>query len=261
MLDVGSYADYMAAEIYLRNADWPSNNVRAWRSSGQPYKFILFDVDQGFGWDWVSEDFQMNTGTMFDWIRNDRGSGRTGPGFFAHIYIKLRENPDFCRMFANHGAVMLSTYLTYERVVAAVNKVNSEIPQEELERDLNNEDVFERRYSPYGPFPEGFDRTGEYVTSFAYGRTESTRNEYRIEFGLGDDISVTIAVNGNGSVLLDGMKLPDRKYTGTFFEGNDMLLEAIPAEGSSFAGWTDGSTENPRMISPKDGDEFIAKFK
>jgi len=261
MLDVGSYADYMAAEIYLRNADWPSNNVRAWRSSGQPYKFILFDVDQGFGWDWVSENFQMNTGTMFDWIRNDRGSGRTGPGFFAHIYIKLRENPDFCRMFANHGAVMLSTYLTYERVVAAVNKVNSEIPQEELERDLNNEDVFERRYSPYGPFPEGFDRTGEYVSSFARGRTESTRNEYRIEFGLGDDISVTIAVNGNGSVLLDGMKLPDRKYTGTFFEGNDMLLEAIPAEGSSFAGWTDGSTENPRMISPKDGDEFIAKFK
>ena len=40
-----------------------------------------------------------------------------------------------------------------------------------------------------------------------------------------------------------------------------MLLEAIPAEGSSFAGWTDGSTENPRMVSPKDGDEFIAKFK
>lgn len=261
MIDVGSYADYMAAEIYLRNADWPSNNVRAWRSSGQPYKFILFDVDQGFGWEWVSEDFMMNMGTMFDWIRNDRKSGRTGPGFFAHIYIKLRENPDFCRMFVNHGAVMLSSYLTYERVVAAVNKVNSEIPQEELERDLDNEAVFERYYSPYGPFPEGFDRTGEAVVSYAYGRTESTRNEYRIEFGLGDDISVTIAASGNGSVLLDGMKLPSKDYTGTFFKGNDMLLEAVPAEGRVFDGWKDGSKENPRMVSPNDGDEFIAKFK
>lgn len=260
-LDLGSYADYMAAEIYLRNADWPSNNVRAWRSSGQPYKFVLFDVDQGFGWDWVSDDFHMNSGTMFDWIRNDRGGGRTGPGYFAHIFIKLRENPDFCRMFVNHGAVMLSSYLTYERVVAAVDKVNSEIPLEELERDLGNEEVFQRRYSPYGSFPAGFDRTGEAVTTYAMTRTLATREEYRTEFGLGDDISVTIGVSGNGSVLLDGMKLPSANYTGAFFAGNDMLLEAVPAEGSTFNGWADGSMENPRMVSPKDGDEFIAKFK
>ena len=125
LLDVGNYADYMAAEIYLRNADWPSNNVRAWRSPEQPYRFILFDVDQGFGWTWVSSDFQMLTGTMFDWIRHDRGSGRTGPGFFANIFIKLRENPDFCRMFVNHGAVMLTSYLTYERIVAAVDRIRS----------------------------------------------------------------------------------------------------------------------------------------
>ena len=40
-----------------------------------------------------------------------------------------------------------------------------------------------------------------------------------------------------------------------------MLLEAVPAEGHVFEGWKDGSTENPRMVSPQDGVEFIAKFK
>ena len=260
LLDVGNYADYMAAEIYLRNADWPSNNVRAWRSPDQPYRFILFDVDQGFGWTWVSDDFQMLKGTMFDWIRHDRGSGRTGPGFFANIFIKLRANPDFCRMFVNHGAVMLNSYLTYERIVAAVNRVNSEIPLAEMERDLNNEMVFQRNYSPYGMFPEGFDRTGSYVTDYAQSRTATTRNEYRTEFGLGDDITVSIASSGKGKVLLDGMNLPNANYTGTFFEGNDMLLTAVPENGSVFVKWEDGSTENPRLVSPANGDAFTATF-
>lgn len=261
LLDVGNYADYMAAEIYLRNADWPSNNVRAWRSPEQPYRFILFDVDQGFGWTWVSSDFQMLKGTMFDWIRHDRGSGRTGPGFFANIFIKLRENPDFCRMFVNHGAVMLTSYLTYERIVAAVDRINSEIPQQEMDRDLGNENFFQRRYSPYGSFPQGFDRTGSYVTEYALGRTEATRDEYRTEFSLGDDISVTIASSGSGKVLLDGMNLPSVNYTGTFFDGNDMLLTAVPLDGSVFVKWEDGSTNNPRLVSPADGDTFTATFK
>jgi hypothetical protein len=261
MLDVGNYADYMAAEIYLRNADWPSNNVRAWRSPDQPFRFILFDVDQGFGWTWVSSDFQMLTGTMFDWIRHDRGTGRTGPGFFANIFIQLRENPDFCRMFVNHGAVMLNSYLTYDRIIAAVDRVNSEIPDVELNRDLNNEAVFQRMYSPYGSFPDGFDRRGSYVTSYAANRTVSTRNEYRKEFGLGDNITVTIGSSGNGRVLLDGMVLPSKNYRGIFFEGNDMLLTAVAESGAVFAGWSDGSIENPRLVSPEDGSEFIAEFK
>ncbi|MBR4347382.1 MAG: CotH kinase family protein [Fibrobacter sp.] len=258
LLDVGNYADYMAAEIYLRNGDWPSNNVRAWRTAEQPYRFILFDVDQGFGWEWTALP---GIGSMFDWIKNDRSSGRTAPGFFANIFIQLRQNADFCRMFVNHAAVMLTTYLTYDRIVAAVDRVNSEIPQQEMDRDLDNEEVFQRRYSPYGSFPQGFDRTGAYVVSYARTRTASTRNEYREEFGLGEDISVTISATGNGKVLLDGMTLPNSSYTGTFFEGNDMLLTAVPEGSSKFVKWEDGSTENPRLVTPADGDAFTAIFE
>jgi len=265
-MDVGNYADYMAAEIYLRNADWPSNNVRAWRTADQPYKFILFDVDQGFGWDWVSDDFRLLSGTMFDWIRNPRSSeegseDRTSTGYFANIYVKLSKNPDFRRMFVNHGAVMLSSYLTYERVVAGVDRVLAEIPDSEMNRDLNNETVFQRSYCPYGMSPSSFDRSGYHVKAYAQTRTAKTREEYRTEFGLGKDISVTIAAEGSGSVLLDGMKLPSSNYTGAFFEGNDMMLEAIPGEGSAFAKWSDDSTENPRKVSPKNGSSYKAVFK
>ena len=117
------------------------------------------------------------------------------------------------------------------------------------------------RRNPYGSFPSGFDRTGSYVTSYAEKRTATTRDEYRTEFGLGADISVTIASSGKGRVLLDGMNLPSSSYTGTFFEGNAMLLTAVAEDGRSFVKWKDGSTENPRLVNPKDKDSFVAEFK
>lgn len=258
MMDVGNYADYLAAEIYVANADWPSNNVRAWRSPEQPFKFVLFDLDQGFGWSWVSDDFQTNLGGMFSWMRHDRGEGRTGPGYFANIYIHLIKNPDFRRLFINHGAVMLNEYLTYDRLQASLEKINSQLPAEEIERDQT---VFYRPYSAYGSGPNHFDKTGFHLLEYGVDRTASARNEYRTEFGLGKDISVTIAAKGNGKVLLDGMNLPRSNYTGTFFLGNDMLLTAVPTGAGVFVGWEDGSTENPRLVSPEDGSEFVAEFK
>lgn len=258
MMDVGNYADYLAAEIYVANADWPSNNVRAWRAPGQPFKFVLFDLDQGFGWSWVSSDFQMNRGGMFAWMRHDRGEGRTGPGYFANIYIKLIQNPDFRRLFVNHGAVMLNDYLTYERLEASLNHSNSQLPAEEIERD---QEVFYRPYSAYGSGPGHFDKTGVHLLEYGLTRTASAREEYRTEFGLGDDISVTIAAKGDGKVLLDGMNLPRASYTGTFFLGNDMLLTAVPNGAGVFAGWSDGSMDNPRLVTPADGDSFVAEFK
>ena len=57
------------------------------------------------------------------------------------------------------------------------------------------------------------------------------------------------------------MNLPSVNYTGTFFDGNDMLLTAVPLDGSVFVKWEDGSTENPRLVSPADGDTFTATFK
>jgi hypothetical protein len=69
------------------------------------------------------------------------------------------------------------------------------------------------------------------------------------------------SVEASGKVLVDGMTLPSTNYTGKFFGGNDMLLEAVASGTAMFTGWTDGNTQNPRLVSPKDGDKFTAKFQ
>lgn len=256
MMDVGNYADYMASQIYIHNGDWPNNNVRAWRSAEQPFKFVLFDLDHGFGWQYNVDGFSQTTsgsGTnMFSWIRSGGKSSCSGEGCFANIYLQLIQNPDFRRLFINRSAVMLSHYLTYEKVVAATDAMTATIPASEMSRDRNR---FGRGYAL------GFDSDGYYLKQFAAGRTSIVRDEYRSEFVLGEDISVTIAAQGSGSVLLDGMKLPNAKFTGTFFAGNDMLLKAVPSAGATFTGWSDGSKENPRLVSPEDGSVFTAVFR
>jgi hypothetical protein len=258
-LDVGSFADYLALEMYIHNGDWPDNNVRAWRAEGQPYKYMIFDVDHGFGWEWGVSGFYTSTHNMFKWIQQGGQHKCNGNRCLSGMYLKLIKNADFRRMFINHGAVMLTSYLTAERVNDAVDKINAQISESEMDRDLN---TMRRMYSPYGSGTASFDRTGAYVKSYATTRTATVRSEYRSEFGLGKDISVTIASSGKGRVLLDGMELPSDKYTGTFFEGNDMMLTAVPEAGRIFDHWEeDGNKDNPRMVSPANGDAFTAIFK
>ena len=50
--------------------------------------------------------------------------------------------------------------------------------------------------------------------------------------------SVSITANGKGSIVMDGMTLPNASYKGKFFTGNAMVLTAIPEAGSVFGGWT-----------------------
>ena len=49
-MDVDQYIDYQAAEIYMANADWPSSNIKFWRSStgDNRWRWVVFDTDLGF---------------------------------------------------------------------------------------------------------------------------------------------------------------------------------------------------------------------
>lgn len=49
--DVGNYMNYMSAEMFVNNGDWPHNNLKKWRVASQKskWKWFLYDVDFGFG--------------------------------------------------------------------------------------------------------------------------------------------------------------------------------------------------------------------
>ena len=264
LLDVGNFADYMAAEIYYHNGDWPNNNVRAWSVPGQqPWKFMVYDLDHGFGWKWgVSDPYgdKFNDGTnMFTWIKQGGGNKPCKDvGCFANLYIKLMENADFKRMFINRSCVMLNSYLNSSRVSTIVDQMVETIPESEKNRDVEKFKQDEMYY------PDGFDWKGSHLKSWASERDAKVLSEYKSEFKLSDMVNVTISASGAGSVLMEGMKLPSSSYKGKFFSGMQMMLTAVPDGGSILQGWS-GCTpvEGTDMcLATLDGDMTIsATFK
>ena len=261
MIDRGNFADYMAAQFYYHNGDWPNNNVRAWRASGGPWKFMVFDLDHGFDWMWMANAFTEDR-NMFDWMRE--GGGETNcrenpsPECFHNLFLKVYENPDFKRMFANRAAIMYTTWLTSDRVKSAVDSMVALIPKSEIDRDMA---LYPRdRYWYRNSCGSGFETDGYCLKKWAVARDKSVREDFYSEYGFTGDIIVTLSAQGGGRILVEGKELPSANYTGKFFEGSKILL-AAESETASFVEWEDGSTENPRLVTPAEGDIFTAKFK
>ncbi|OIP46922.1 MAG: hypothetical protein AUK31_07505 [Fibrobacteres bacterium CG2_30_45_31] len=263
MMDVGNFADYMAAEIYYQNTDWPNNNVRAWRKNSpeSQWKWVVFDLDHGFGFDWsnackaegqLAGCYNYN---MFDYIASYASKAQ----YLGKMFTQLLINKNFQRLFINHSAVMLSYYFEPTRVVAAIEKKASEIPASEVTRDLKK---FPSFGGGYGLLRKDYISTsGSHMITFANNRIPVVRDDYREKFDLGDDISVTIGASGNGTVKVDGMTLPTTKFTGEFFSGHPIQLLAVASSSGSFVKWEDGSTENPRLVSPTADVTYTATFK
>lgn len=277
-LNVNSFAQYMVAEMYIHNGDWPNNNIRAWGSpqNGHPFKFMIFDVDHGYGFTPGIMGFDTESQNMFQWVLgsatmdNGQGNGQQtggqgqwpgmgGWGFggganttIGNMLKKLLENPDFKRLFINQACILLNDYLTYEKVQQAIKKQMDMLPSSERSRD---EQRWPRNQAKYNWSPEGAD-----ILRFAQSRTETFRQELATYFGLQGEATVSISANG-GTVLVDGMRLPSTSYQGKFFTGTQMQLQAVPAAGRVFSGWSDGSTENPRLVDITGNVNITAQFK
>ena len=260
MMDVGSFAEYMAFEIYMHNGDWPGNNVRAWRSPDQPYKFMVYDLDHGMDWSWTAcGEFSTNeqaTGTnMFNWIASGGCKHETDNRSFASIFNHLIKNANFKRLFINRSAILFQNYVNSNRVKATLEAMAQTLNSDETTRDL---DEMERR-DYYNACGDKFSISGSCMKTWATNRDGTVISDYKQKFGLGDMITVNIKASG-GSVLVDGMKLPSSSYAGQFFSGNAIELTAVPAAGGMFTGWSDGVTDNPRIVTPAAGATYTANF-
>ena len=274
IMDVGNFADYMAAEMYIHNGDWPNNNVRAWKAPGVPWKFMVYDLDHGFNWDWNVAGFGQSV-NMFNWVKQGgrssgdcyTGSDKEFTGKKAHcfhvLYARLIKNPDFKRLFINHSAVMLQNYLNAQVIEKVRSKMANSIDETEAERDLEENGQKKRGYG-------GFSVSNSSITEWASSRDSEILQQYKSEFGLGEMASVSISSNGNGKVLMEGMTLPgssatSTKYSGKFFSGVEIELTAVTSGGSVFTGWSgctavEGSPETCRATITE-GLSITANFK
>ncbi len=114
-IDLGNYIDYTIAELFLKNYDWPVNNMKLWRQLPDgKWRWILYDLDAGFG----GENYNM----FLHATANDSSITWPNPPESTFLFRNLLQNESFKFEFIDRYAEILNTDFGVERMV---NKLDS----------------------------------------------------------------------------------------------------------------------------------------
>ncbi len=292
--NVVSFAQYMIAEMYIHNGDWPNNNIRFWGSpnNGHPFKAMIFDVDHGYGFNPGVNGFDAQSQNMFQWVlgsntmdngnNNDQGGNQGGWGGMqpgAGMGIGGGFGGGFGGFGGWGGASstvgqMLQKLLKnpeFKRLFInqACILLNDYLTYQKVQSAVQDilatmpssersrdEQRWPRKQGRFNWSPDGSD-----LLSFARNRTETFRQEMATYFGLSGEVNVNISASGSGTVFVDGMRLPSSNFSGKFYQGTTMELTAEAGAGSMFTNWSDGSTENPHIVQINGAANITANFK
>jgi len=225
ILDLKNFTDYIAAETWMANYDWPYNNIKAWRDRGgdNKWKYALIDVELGLG--------------MGAW--SDATSDLIGGLFGTQLYIeplaKLLQNPIYHDYFVNRYADLMNSTFLPERTLPMEDSMYLEVIPE-LPRQL--------LLWGYGPLGEQLATFNEYrdaLRSDFEVRSGYVRNQIKSAFALDGKVDITLDCSppGAGRIKISTLTIFDMPWTGIYFDGVPVQLTAEPNTGYTFSHWGD----------------------
>ncbi|MBN1129501.1 MAG: CotH kinase family protein, partial [Chitinispirillaceae bacterium] len=232
-MDIDNYINYVTAEVYFANTDWPANNNGWWRprTAMGKWRWILYDVDGGFG-SW-GQPYDTN---MLAFATATDGPDWPNPPWSTVLLRTLLKNDDFKRRFINRAATLLSIHFETAAVNTHIDRLAAAI-QGEIPRECVRWEKTESQWA------SSVNRLKEW----ARYRPDGMRKTYVAFFSLGGTALLDLAVSGNGTIGIDGITPGSFPFRGTYFKGNPVKLTAVPGNGA-FKQWSDGVTGLERMV-------------
>ncbi|MCC5807782.1 MAG: CotH kinase family protein [Opitutales bacterium] len=242
-MDIENFARYFALQVYINNTDWPNNNINFWRKRTDSLK-----EEDSYGHDgkyrWLIADLDramINAGQASQNAIDRISSSGIGhpPDWSTELFRALIENKGFRSCFINLLGDMANYTFDPIRVAQKVESFNDFLAHSRPEHVAR--------------WNSG-EETGEGIVDFANARPQLLRQhviEHYLLSGLAD---LTLRNHSDGSVRLNSLVfgtgtpgLPDPAnpypWTGTYFQGVPVELEALPEPGHRFVGWLVSATE------------------
>ena len=234
-MDLDQFIDYYSAQIYFGNYDWPQNNIDFWRlripyDATAPgghdgrWRWLLYDTDFAFGM--YRRNFD-----MVQWLKRDHWS--------TDIFRSLLEDETFRHRFLNRLADHLNTTFRSQRVLEKINAM-AEIVRPEISEHIDRWRMHESI--------EQWEADVNIMREFAANRPASVREHVMSGFNIEQTHRLTVtpfdpaggAITVNSkSITADTPGIPQDPWpwTGEYFEGIPVTLEAVPPEGQKFSHW------------------------
>jgi len=254
-MDLESFIDFECGELFLGNGDWPNNNTKFWRyrrAFNDPslnnhldgrWRWLFYDLDAAFGGDCSGIYPSHNSLTR-----------ATDPAFnkYTRPLRSLLINNQFKIDFINRYADLLNSNFLPKQLITSINKTNtyfaSEMQQyvERWRYPSLASDLLTR--STEIPTILKWNAIVSDLLNFANQRADKTRKQFMTYFALTDTVKVTLNVNDTvmGKIKINSLYIDKNlirnnnlvyPWTGVYFNGNPINIEAIAYPGYKFSHW------------------------
>ena len=246
MLDMGSFMDYCALNLYINNEDsiFKDNSWRMWRvrdadgktsvSDGK-WRMIVYDIDYSAG---IYNSGNANVNNISEAFRELKSNveGEDNPRKPGNLLSALYKNSEFRCGFINALCDMRNTDFeansSVDALIELYGKYSTAVPA-----------TFER----FGPDWVAQQDTAEYfemriaeLANFLDGRYRKFPDIMKKALDLSDPVEVTVAApeNGGGTVMINSTFLDaSADFKGKYFPDCPITVTAVPSEGKSFVKW------------------------
>lgn len=242
-IDLDSFTDYWILNVFVSNRDWPETNAYLMRNrTGDDvrWRWVPWDADQSFI-SFKNGEIGRNTlarttteqeppakpwkpmpGSSVSDIHTSNWKGTLLPR-------KLLENDGYRDRFVLRYADLLNTEFTTDAMNARLDKW-SDIYSSEVGRDL------ERWEQP----DTLFSNVGQLIRRFNEERPSYAWQHLKERFNLSEPVDVDVSINASnaGSVRLNSIVIGEFPFSGRYFPGSTISVQADPSPGFRFVDWT-----------------------
>ena len=259
MLDLQSFADYMAAEIYIINEDWPGNNYSMWRTrtvdESIPYadgkwRMNFYDTEMGVD-HYGNYSTKYNQNNLSNIMKNTWDD-------MPVIFNALLKNAEFKKMFVNSFMDLTNINFAYSRA--------NERKQYYMQTYYPELTKYFARFPTWANVYNATDPCLQRMDTFLKNRPGYVPKMLKSDLSLGDYVTVNIsALNPDGGSVTVNTSTIDVScgFKGVYFNDYDITLTAKAKEGYTFVGWagTISSANATITVSPKNAASVQAVFK
>ena len=238
MMDMDEYMNYQIFEQFIVNTDWPANNCKIWRDrQNGRFRWISFDTDFGLGlYGEGDNNHCIPEVDMFKWCKGEGsrynwGNGETNVGFTENtkwktiIFSSLMKNSTFREKFLTKYLIHLGSSLKYKEIEHTWDSISNLVSAEYCATFGRN----------------SLDGSG--MLGFAQKRPNNIYKQMLKEDNfpeLSGSSLVDLTLSSNlsaGRVMMNGELLPASGFSGKYFTGKELKLEAVAPFGYRFLGW------------------------